>query len=40
MGSSSGAGAPGAGAGASGSSQSGPAIQVSSVRSTGESCAK
>jgi hypothetical protein len=37
-GSSSGAGAPGAGAGASGSSQSGPALSVSSVRSTGESC--
>ena len=40
MGSSSGAGAPGAGAGASGSSQSGPALNVSSVRATGESCAK
>lgn len=40
MGSSSGAGAPGAGAGASGSSQSGPALNVSSVRATGESCSK
>jgi hypothetical protein len=38
MGSSSGAGAPGAGAGASGSSQSGPTLQVSSIRATGESC--
>src|SRR6185436_13018936 len=38
MGSSSGAGAPGAGAGASGSSPSGPSLQVSSIRATGESC--